>query len=106
MFQGWIWTQLRNGDTPFVLAFVKTRDAVPSSVNAVHFTVLVETHWCHHLLLFDSASDVVNEENEKSEDEPALILISVVSKTSKKNGHTEAPQDPRTRREGAQGSFP
>ena len=54
----------------------------------------------HHLHPFDDAGDVINEEDEKAG--PASPLISMVLKTSSKNGRTSVVQDPHTRREGAQ----
>ena len=60
--QDWIWTQLRNGDTPSMNVFVKTQDDVPSCVNAVHLVEKIHAK-IHHLLQFDGASNVVNEED-------------------------------------------
>ena len=72
---GWIWTQLRNGDAPAVTVFVKTQDDVPSRVNAVHL-VKIDIIELHHLLLFDDASNMVNEENHKAK----AVSIRVVTR--------------------------
>ena len=60
-----IWTQLRNGDPPFVNLFVKTQNDIPLRLNAVY---IMETKAIkfYHLLLFDDASDVVNEEDHEA----------------------------------------
>jgi len=65
VFYGRICTQLRNSDAPSAIVFVKTQYGVPFRVNAVY---LVKTDFVelHHLLLFDDASNVVNEENYKA----------------------------------------
>ena len=44
---------------------IKTQDGVPSRVNAVHL-VKIDIIKLHHLLLFDDASNMVNEENHKA----------------------------------------
>ena len=79
---------------------VKTQDGVPSRVNAVYTieTYIVELH---HLLPFDSTSNVVNEENKKA----GVVLISLVS-IPRKGERTYLVLDPHTRREGIQCSFP
>ena len=73
VFEGRIWTQLRNGDAPAVTVFVKTQDDVPSRVNAVHL-VKIDIIEPHHLPLFDSASNVVNEENYKAKAASIRVL--------------------------------
>jgi hypothetical protein len=45
-------------------AFVKTQDGVPSCVNPTYIGVNFIQR--HQLLLFDDATDVVNEENPKA----------------------------------------
>ena len=60
--QGWIWTQVRNCDTPSLAVFIKTQDDAPSCLNTVHREDITESY---HLLPFDGASDVVNEENKQ-----------------------------------------
>lgn len=56
----------------------------------------------YDLLQFDGASDVVNEENEKA----GPTVISVVLTSPRKSSRTWLHHDPRTQREGAQGSSP
>jgi hypothetical protein len=70
-FQGGIWTQLRNSDTPSVIIPVETQNGVPSCVNTAYL-VERDIKPCH-LLLFDSASDMINEENMKT----TTVLISI-----------------------------
>ena len=62
VLQGWIWTQVRNSDTPSLAVFIETQDDAPSCLNTVHREDITESY---HLLSFDGASDVVNEENKK-----------------------------------------
>jgi len=57
---GWIWTKLGNGDSPSIIVIAETHDGAPSCVNAVH---IVDLGKLHHLLPFDGASNMVNEEN-------------------------------------------
>lgn len=101
MPQNWIWAELRDGDTPSMAMFVKTQYDVASCVNAVYF-VDISIIKVHHLLLFDGASDMVNEENEKTRPTP----ISVALRIPRKSSHTFLAPDPHTRREGIQGSSP
>jgi len=70
-FHSRIWTQLRNGETPSITVVAKTHDDIPLCVNAVHFVEIGDVK-VHHLLLFDSTSDMVNEENKKA----GSILVS------------------------------
>ena len=62
-FHSRIWTQLRNDETPSIAVVAKTNDDIPHCVNAVHFVDIGEVH---HLLLFNSTSDMVNEENKEA----------------------------------------
>jgi len=57
---GRIWTQLGNDDTPPIIVIAETHDGVPSCVNAVYIAGITKLH---HLLSFDDASNMVNEEN-------------------------------------------
>lgn len=72
--------QLKDNDTPCMTVPAETQHGIPSCLNAV-YSVEIGMADVYHLLLFNSTSDMVNEENEKAR--PALI--SVVSKIHEKD---------------------
>ena len=74
--QGWIWTQLRNDDTPSIIVRAKTQDGVPSCVDVIYHVEMNTTEF-HRLLSLDGASDVVNEEDQEAG--PTLNQCSVES---------------------------
>lgn len=70
--RGRVWAQLRGNDTPSTAVFTETQYSVSPCLNAV-YTVEMGITDAYRLPLFNGASDMVDEENEKAG--PALISV-------------------------------
>ena len=84
-----------------ITVVVKTQDDAPSRMNLARI-VLKRNIKLHHLLLFDNAGNVVNEEDHEAR--PILIRMGLA--IPRKNIPTSLVPHPHTRQEDDQALFP